>query len=306
MGIPELMDGLGLIALLVGLYAFSEIFVIVSESLKAKYVFDSENLKLKISFSEFKKIFRPATYSSIIGVIIGMIPGLTGRTSSWLSYSFAKKTSKTPEEFGNGSSEGIAASESSNNATVGGSMIPLLSLGIPGSPGMAIIMGAFIIHGIRPGPNLFSSDTNLVYGIFYGFLFTSIALFIVAKMAGPIFSRVLTIPNTVLVPIIIVVSIIGTYTSRYAHFDLWIALVIGIISYFLIKLDFSVPAFVLAFILGPIIEESLRRSLLLSDGSFTIFVSRPLSLILLSGIVVIVLFAFFGKYFKPKAKASAQ
>jgi putative tricarboxylic transport membrane protein len=188
----------------------------------------------------------------------------------------------------------VAAPEAANNATVGGALVPLIALGIPGSPATAIILGAFIIHGIQPGPNMFNASPELVNGLFYGFLIATIMMYIAGRLVTNLFARALTIPNTYLVPIVLTLSIVGIYTSQGLHFSLWLALVVGIAAFFLSKLDFSLPSFILAFILGPIIERSLRRSLLLSDGSPMIFIERPYALGMLLLILLFLVATFIG------------
>jgi putative tricarboxylic transport membrane protein len=304
-GRPELMDGINIIALLVGMFAFSEILVMVSEELRKKYVTDRTGLKTKLTMKEFKRVVKPIGIGSVIGSIVGIFPGMGAGPASWFAYSEAKRVSKKPEEFGKGSPEGIAAPEAANNAVVGGALVPLLSLGIPGSASTAIIMGAFIIHGLQPGPRLFSTEVELVYGIFYGFLLTTFAMFILGKYITTLFARVLTVPNPILVPTVLVFSIIGIYAAHYLFFDLWFALLIGLISFIARKLDFSLPSFILAFVLSPIIEESFRRSLILSEGSYSIFFTRFYSILILLIILAIVVVSII-KWRKEKGKNSVN
>lgn len=295
LGRVELMDGISLVALMVGMFAITEIFVMIGEGVKKKYASKSQGLKTKLTFKEFKSVIKPISTGSGLGSIVGIFPGMGAGTAAWFSYSAAKKMSKKPDEFGKGNPEGIAAPESANNATVGGSLIPLLSLGIPGSPTIAVVMGGFIIHGIQPGPKLFETEATLVYSILYGFLLTTIAMYVLGRLITPMFSRVLTIPNYMLIPMVLMLSIVGAYASNGLHFDLWFILVIGMIFFVLRKLDFSLPSFILAFVLGPIVEENLRRALLVSDGSYAIFVTRPFSIMILALMVVLIFFIVFKK-----------
>jgi putative tricarboxylic transport membrane protein len=300
MGRPELFEGFNLVALIVGIFAIPSVFDMISEEMKKRYVTDHKGLQTKLSLKEFKAVLKPIGIGSVIGSIVGIIPGMGAGPSSWFAYSAAKSVSKSKSTFGKGNPEGIVAPETANNATVGGALVPLLSLGIPGSPVTAIIMGAFIIHGIQPGPKLFSTELDLVNGIFYGFLLTTVAMFFIGKFVTTGFSRVLTIPNPILIPMILAFSFVGTYAARYLFFDLWFVLIIGIVCYFLSKLDFSMPAMILAFVLSPMIEQSLRRSLILSDGSFTIFFTRFYSIILLLIILVIVVISIISRRKKQK------
>lgn len=277
----ELLEGIGMIALLTGLFAFSEIYNIVTNELDKRFSSGRKTLSTGLTLAEFRSVLRPVVRGAGIGSIVGIFPGMGAGPASWFAYIQAKKTSRSPETFGKGNPEGVAAPEAANNATVGGALVPLLALGIPGSPATAIILGAFIIHGIQPGPNLFAASPDLVNGLFYGFLLATIMMYISGRLVTNLFARALTIPNTYLVPVVLTLSIVGIYASQGLHFSLWLALVVGVVAFFLKKLDFSLPSFILAFILAPIIERSLRRSMLLSDGSLMIFIERPYALFIL-------------------------
>ncbi len=306
LGRPELSEGLNIIPVMVGMFAFSELFSMISKNLNRKIVTDLSGLKTRISWKELKSVAKPASSGSVIGSVLGMFPGLGADAASWFSYTLAKKMSKKPETFGQGNPEGIAAPEAANNASVGGSMVPLLSLGIPGSPTIAIIMGAFIIHGITLGPRVFTSESKLVYGILFGFLLTTVFMFLIGKLVTPAFSRILTVRNEYLIPSVLIFSIIGVFVSQNMFFELWLALILGVVSYFMILLEFSVPTFILAFVLCPVIEESLRRSLLLSSGSYSIFVTRPYSLAILLIIAAIIGFVLFNWIRKAKAQHATE
>src|SRR5699024_11138110 len=281
----ELIDGLSFVALLVGVFAVTEIFNMIQKDLQKKYDIRKNQLNAKITLKEFKSILKPTSIGSAIGSIIGVLPGVGSATACWCAYDGAKRASKKPEEFGKGNPEGIAAPESANNAVVGSSLVPLLALGIPGSGSMAVIMGAFIIHGVQPGPMVFSKDTELVHSILLAFLFTTVALFIVGKLLTPVFASVLKVPNPILIPIVFILAILGAFASKDMYLDIWIALITGVVFYFLKKVDYSFPAFVLGFVLSPIIEENFRRSLIMSEGSYSIYFTRPYSI----GLIIILL-----------------
>lgn len=288
MGSLDLLEGIGVVTLMVGLFAFPEIFQIIKDDLHKRYVSDAKGLKTSITFKEFKSVSKSIGIGSTYGSILGVLPGFGAVAASWFSYATVKKLSKEPETFGKGNPEGIAAPESANNATVGGAMVPLLALGIPGSVGIAVIMGAFIIHGIQPGPRIFEQDSNLVYGIMFGFLLTTVALYLMGRVLTPFFLRVLVVPNYILVPIILMLSGIAIYAESGSSFNLWLALLIGIIGFILKLFDYSLASFVIAFVLGPIIEENFRRALILSEGSYSIFFTRPMSLLIVLMIVAII------------------
>lgn len=281
--------------LVVALFAITEVFFMISDDdLHQRRKIDAMNMKIKLTFTEFRKVIKQIFSGSILGSTIGIIPGLGSSASSWFGYIAAKKLSKKPNEFGKGNPEGIVGPESANNATVGGALLPLLTLGIPGSASLAIIAGAFIIHGIQPGPQLFSNNTELVNGIFIGFVFTSIGMFLMGKVLTSAFARVVVTPNSYLVPAILIFSLIGVYVSTTNYTDLWLALILGVIAYYLRRFNYSVYSFVLAFVLSPIMEVGLRRALDISGGSYAIFFSRPYSLLLI-GILLIIIISTIAK-----------
>jgi putative tricarboxylic transport membrane protein len=290
-GIMYMVDGVSLVALLAGLYAISETFNMVIGDLKKRYVTDTKNLRVSISLREYLNIKWTVLSSSLLGSLFGMVPGLGGGTASFLVYNFAKQRSKYPETFGKGNVHGIAAPEAANNAVVGGSLIPLLTLGIPGSPTCAVIASALIMQGIQPGPQVFGANPDLVYGIFWGLLLATIMMIVFGRYTTSIWAYLLVCPNYILVPIIVVASLIGAYSVRGFFIDVWIAIGVGIIAFFLRKIDFNMAAFILAFILAPLIEKSFRRSLMISRGSFVIFFNRPVAIILLVLIVAMIFFS---------------
>lgn len=302
-GNVNLMEGVTMIALLVGLFAISEVMSMLQDDLNKRYVTDTKRTKVAITWKEFQYVRRNIFKGSILGAIIGIIPGLGASAAAWLTYTEAKRTSKTPETFGKGEPNGIATPESANNAAVGGALVPLLTLGIPGSAATAVILGAFMIHGIQPGPLVFKEDPNLINGIFWGFFIAAIMMYIFGKYTTSLWARLLTIPNYILIPIVLFVSLIGSFVARANTFDVWLALIVGIIAFLMKKLDFSLPALVLAFILGPLIEEGLRRSLMLSSGSYSIFFTRGYSLVILS-LIILVLGSTI--YRKLKSKSIVQ
>ncbi len=299
-GSINLLDGLSIVAVVTAVFAVTEILAMLHGKINDKPTFDSQKIKVKLTGNEIKETSKPTLIGSLLGTIIGIVPGLGSGAASFFSYATARKISKSPETFGKGNPEGITAAESANNAAVGGALLPLLSLGIPGSGPIAVIMGAFIIHGIQPGPQVFSQDPGLVYSIFIGFFLTTVAMYVVGRLLTPRFALVLSIPCSILIPILLVLSIIGVYASNSLYFDIWFALVLGIIAFILIKLEFSVPAFILAFILSPIIETSLRRTLILSEGSYSIFLTRPYSLSILLFIIGLILLSTIPKIMKSK------
>lgn len=301
MGNWTLMDGLSLVALITGLFAFSEIFNMSQGNLGTRHVTDTRNLRVHITWQEFKGVYRNILRGSIIGTIVGIIPGLGPTMGSWIAYTEAKRTSKNPEAFGKGEPNGIVAPEAASNAVVGGALLPLLTLGIPGSATVAIILVALLIHGVQPGPRVFIEQPNLIYGIIWGYLLANIIMYIVARLITAQSARLLMIPAYVLLPIILMAALIGSYGARSGNmFDVGTALVIGGVGYFVRRLDYSFPGFILAFVLSGLIESSLRRSLMISQGSFDIFFTRTYSLIVIAMIALIIASSFYSYYRKRK------
>ncbi|MGE4282754.1 MAG: tripartite tricarboxylate transporter permease [Clostridia bacterium] len=303
MGLPILYDGFILVPIITGLFAIAEVLNMVMSDLSTRYVSNTKNLKTHISFKEFMYILPTTIKSSIIGVLFGIVPGLGGGVGAWFTYTEAKRASKNPEKFGKGEPIGIAAPESANNAVVGGALIPFLTLGIPGSSTIAVVASAFIIHGIQPGPAVFQNNPELVYGIFWGLLIATIAMYVFGIYTTSLWARLLVIPNYILVPIVLVTSLIGAYATRNNFFDVGVAIVFGIIGFFIKKLDYSVPGFILAFILAYLFEGSFRRSLMISQGNYSIFITRPFCIVMIALIVLMVGSKLF-QIIKAKKKAT--
>lgn len=297
----NLMDGIHYISLIVGLFAIAEVLNMLTGDLNIRYVTDTKNLKTALTWKEIKYVSKSMFRGSILGSIIGILPGMGAGPASWFAYTDAKRISKNPKEFGKGEPNGIASPEAANNAIVGGALVPLLTLGIPGSPATAVILGAFLIQGIQPGPQVFNSNFDLVAGIFWGFLLTCFFMYFIGKYTTSLWARMLTMPNYVLTPTILLISIIGVYAARGNISDLWVAIIAGIVAFFVQKLDYSLPAFILAFILGPIMEESLRRSLYLSDGSYGIFITRGYSIVIICLIAILLGATLYRKIKNNKA-----
>lgn len=304
--VPELYEGLSLIALVVGLFAFSEVFFMMAGNMRNKYEFSTNDMKIRLTMQEMANGFKAALAGSVIGTVLGILPGVGSTIAGWLSYSAAKQISSTPEKFGNGSGEGIAAPDAANNAVVGGALLPFLTLGIPGTAGIAIIAGAFIIHGIQPGPLLITEQPELINGIFAGFLITSVGMFMMGKLLSRGFAHALVTPNSILVPGVVILSIIGIYTSNTSFFDLWLALGIGIFAFLLRKLDYSVAGFILAFVLAPIIETSFRRAMLLSNGDAMVFIDRPVSLVIICLMASMLLFSIYKTISNKRSSTGAK
>ncbi|WP_256857593.1 tripartite tricarboxylate transporter permease [Pasteurella multocida] len=243
---------------------------------------------------------KPLAIGSLSGILVGIIPGTGASIASFLSYDFSRKVSKKPEEFGKGSVEGIAAAECANNAITGTALVPLLTLGIPGDAAVALMLGALMINGLTPGPNLFQNHGTAVYAIMIGLIFVNIFMLIQGKYLLKFFAKVVKIPQQILIPIIAVFCFAGAYSLKESMFDVGAALVFGIIAYLMDKLGFSAVPTLLGLVLGALTEKNLRRALLISDGDWTLFLERPFSLAFCILILVTIMSIVFNNYKKAK------
>ena len=232
----------------------------------------------RVSWAEFKRSLRTIMRGTAIGTGIGIIPGIGTGIASFMSYARAKRVSKNPEKFGRGSLEGVAASESGNSAVVGATFIPLLTLGIPGDIITAVIMGAFMIQGFIPGPLLFKDHSQIIYAIFIGFIICDIVYFIIGSIAMKYAAYLSRVPRNILFPVVMLFCVVGSYAIQHSMFDIAIMIFFGILGFFMMKLEFATAPLLIAFILSPIGEIALRQSLLMSSGSLSIFVTRPIAL----------------------------
>lgn len=300
-GIDALWGGITMIPVMVGLFAVSELIVKVRSGDSKQGIamqYEKENLSLKGFFSHIKTLLK----SSVIGSFIGAVPGTGASIAAFMSYNEAKRCSKNPDEFGTGCVDGIVAPESANNAVTGSAMIPLLTLGIPGDTVTAILVGALMMQGIVPGPRLFIEQKHWVYSIMIGLLIVNIFMFLQGKIFIKGFVNVTRVPQKVLVPILLVLCVIGAYAGNNAISDILIVVIFGILGYFLRKLDFPLTPMVIALVLGPLAEDNMRRALLLSDGNFATFVTRPISAIFLLISIVTIIWPLVKKFGKVPKK----
>ncbi|WP_298064744.1 tripartite tricarboxylate transporter permease [uncultured Cetobacterium sp.] len=287
----NLYAGLPLVVVLIGLFAISETLLKANMKIGIEKETEKDHLGSgKITKFEYERIFSPTLKSSIIGVIIGAIPGTGASMASFLSYDRAKKSSKFPNEFGNGSIEGVAAAEAANNAVTGATLIPLLTLGIPGDGAVAILLGTLMVNGLTPGPNLFKEHGVTLYAIMVGLIFINLFMFFQGRFLTKYFAKVTEIPKEILVPLIVIFCFAGIYSVNSSIFDLKCSIIFGVIAYILIKLKFSTIPILLGMVLGNLTEMNFRRSLIISQGNLSIFIKRPISLFF---ILLLILAIFF-------------
>jgi len=271
-GQVNLMSGLTFIPVLIGLFALPEIinyFISPGASVQVK----SQLAGKGASWKDIKKCFKTIVRGSFIGVILGAIPGIGGAPAAFMSYSEARRTSKEPTKYGTGEIEGVAAAEAGNNGVAGATMIPLLALGIPGDVITAIILGAFMIHGLRPGPLMFQDNLSLIYALFMGIMLSSFYLLVVGKLSIKAISRIADVPRQRLFPIVLVLCVFGTYAVNNTIFDVGVMFLMGALGFAMLKLAIPAAPFLIAFILGPLLEDNFRQSLLISKGDYGVFFS---------------------------------
>jgi putative tricarboxylic transport membrane protein len=278
-GIPNLYDGLGFIPVVMGLFGVAEILITIEQPYR--HVIKADHTSLLPSREEWRRSIGAIGRGTGIGFFLGLIPGVGAIIPTFAAYVFEKRMSKTPERFGEGAIEGVAAPESANNAYANAAMIPLLTLGIPSSPTIAVLMGAFIINGLTPGPFLFKERPDLVWAVIASFFLGNILLLILNLPFVGMWARLLHLPYQYVCVGTLVFCIIGAYSLQQSVFDIGVMLVCGIIGYGMRKIDMPIAPLVLGLILGPFLEKSLRTSLEMSAGDFSIFFTRPLCFALL-------------------------
>ncbi|WP_414472659.1 tripartite tricarboxylate transporter permease [Microvirga sp. M2] len=276
-----LFEGIPMLAVLIGLFAVSEGFVLAESAGKARDRVSKGAVRaVYLTLTEWKELIRTMISGSVIGTFLGILPGVGGNIACWVARDYAMR--RNPKlAFGKGEPRGIAAPESSNNATVGGAMVPLLALGVPGSPTTAVIVGALVLHGLRPGPQLFTEQPVLVYTILLGLLLACVIMFLLASLSLPWMARVINLPDSVLAAGILIFAILGAYSLRNLAFDVWLTIAFGALGYLMKKLSFPVAPVVLALVLGYLVETNFRTALVTSRGSYSIFFTDPVSVIFL-------------------------
>lgn len=293
-GIKALMDGVGIVPVSVGLFGIAEVLINLDSTMEQN-VYKTRLANLWPSFKDWKESIGAILRGSGIGFFIGILPGGGAVLSSFLSYALEKKISKTPERFGKGEIRGVAGPESANNAAAGSSLIPLLSLGIPANGVMALVAAALIIQGIQPGPLLIKSNPEIFWGLIASMWIGNLLLLILNLPLVGLWVQVLKVPYRFLFPMILLFALIGAYTIDSTIFDIFAMLVFGLLGYLMRKFGYEGAPLLLAFVLGPLLEKALRQALLISNGSFFVFidpVGHPISCITL-GVVLLLLLSNF-------------
>ncbi len=279
-GVPKLMDGISFIPALIGLFAMSSVFYDIEKGFSS-----AKSVALSFAMPKLRELaglWKVYLHSSALGSIIGVLPGAGATITAFICYNEVKRFSRNKDKFGKGWLVGVDAAEEGNNAVVGGSLVPLLTLGIPGSATSAVLIGALMLHNIQPGPLLFQTNGEIVYGIFAGLFIACIAQLILGLIGVPLWIKVISAPKPLLLSVIAVISVVGSYGYNNSIVDVWIMFGFGLLGYILKKLDFPASPIILALVLGGILEENFRRALIISGGDYKIFITQPISASLLA------------------------
>jgi putative tricarboxylic transport membrane protein len=288
-GLTELADGIGVVPVAVGLFGVAEILLTAGQK-QPPDVIRPRLRDLLPSRQEWRDAHLPIWRGTGLGFLIGIIPGSAHVISTFVSYAIERRVSKRPEEFGRGAVAGVAGPEAANNAATSGAFVPMLALGVPGAPVAALLLAAMMVHGVSPGPLLIQQDPRLFWGFIASMYVGNVILLILNLPLVGLFVNLLRVPYPVLYPIVLICSILGVYAVNRSLVDVWIMLAMGALGYVLRKLDFETAPIVLGLVLAPMVELSLRQSLAMSAGSYAIFVTRPIAVVLLAiGLLLVVL-----------------
>ncbi len=279
-GILKLYSGIDLVVMLIGSLAVAQLLIQVEEVAKGRTEAQLPKPKSKddnrFTKEDLKSCWKTWIRSSFIGCGIGALPGLGPALACFVGYDAAKRSSKHPEKFGTGIVEGVAAAEAANNAVCGANMIPLLSLGVPGDTGAAVLIGAFLVQGLTPGPLIFKESPETVYNVYAGLILCNLVLLVIVLLTYRLFAKVSRLETTIIFPVVAIFCVVGVYALSSSLTDIWVMLFFAVIGYILMKFDFPPVTMLIGFILSPIFEANFRRALTLSDGNFSTFFSSPL------------------------------
>ena len=306
-GIPEMMDGMDFLPVAIGLFGLGEVLA-GAETAKGNTILQGRYGLRDVmpSARDWARSRWAIVRGTVLGFSVGLLPGAGPTVASFLSYTVEKKVSKHPQEFGKGAIEGVAGPESANNAAATGAMVPMLTLGIPGSATTAIMLGGLMMWGLRPGPMLFEKNPEFVWGLIASQYIANVMLLILSTAFIPLFVRALRVPYTILMPLIIVFCITGAYSLKNNVWDVGQMLVFGVLGYAMKKLGYSPAALVLALVLGPLAERALRQSLIISDAGLGIFFLRPISAVLMVAALVAVAVPVVRAITRARARISSQ
>ncbi len=302
-GVTELSRGIEMSVVTIAVFGLTEILLNASEHYDAVKLIKVKVKEMYPNKSELKRSIMPIVRGSIVGFAIGLIPGPAAIMSTLASYAVEKKVSKHPEEFGQGAIEGVAGPESANNAASSGAFVPLLALGLPFAPAAAILLSGLTIQGITPGPLFITQHPGLFWALIASMYIGNVMLLILNLPLVPVFASIVKIPPRILLPIVAVISFCGAYSMNNTVFDLWLLVIFAVVGIVMKKSDFDAAPLIVGLVLGPEMESSLRRGLVMSKGSFTAFLTRPISGAIIGFTVLYLIYSFVSKKLKTKNKA---
>ena len=302
-GMPDMATGFRLLPVLLGIFVLSQLLKEVDKALGSSTAIALGRRGASLGVAEWGRHWSNVVRSSLIGTFVGILPGVGASISSMIAYGVARVFSRTPEKFGTGHDEGIVASEAANNANVGGALVPLITLGIPGAPVDAILLGAMIMHQIQPGPLLFATNGNLVWAMIAGYLIANVMMFAIMMGSYRVLAKIITVPAHYLVPVVFILCVIGSYSVGNRLFDVWVMLGFGVLGYALDKAKVPLGPFVIGFVLATPFESELRTALQLSDGSLLAISHRPLALAFVAAALVMLVSPFVRGRSGRKSKA---
>lgn len=284
----DLIAGIAFVPALIGLFAVYQVMIKLEDKHSSENFRDIKTSGF-ISLKELAQNTWNFIRSSVIGIFIGIVPAAGGGIAAFIAYSKAKQSSKTPEKFGTGHLEGLAATETANNASTGGALIPTLTLGIPGDMVTAVIIGGLMVQGLTPGPLLFRDHPDTVYGLFFAFFLANIFMLAWGLALTKVFTKIIEIPSNILMPTIIMMCVVGAFSIGNNPFDVLTMFAFGLLGYIMIKLEYPLAPMLLALILSPMVESNFRRAMIMSQGEFSIFITRPIcAAVLLLALLMII------------------
>ena len=300
-GFPELMAGVNFISVIIGLFALGEVFSNVEN--KITLILDKKKIDWMPTMSDIRRCWGAMIRSSFVGFFMGLLPGCAPAVTTFVAYDIERRVSKHPEQFGKGALEGVAAPEGANNATCSGGFVPLFAFGLPTGPALAVLLGGFMMYGLQPGPLLFKEQPEFVWAVIASMYIGNVMCLVLNLPLVGMWARIALIPFPVLGPLIIIFSIIGAYSIRFLMFDVWVALIFGVIGYLMRKLKFPLAPMVLATVLAQMLETSLSQSLVISRGSASIFFARPIAAVFMTLAFMSIIRGFWVqlKYKRPEA-----
>ena len=300
-GLNELSEGIPFVPVMIGVFGISELLIQADNLHVERKQVIMKAIRLP-NREDYRRVWRTILRSSGIGTFIGILPAEGATVASMIGYNEAKRWSKNPEEFGKGSIEGIAGSEAANNSATGGAMVPTLALGIPGSPTAAVILAGLMVHGLRPGPTMFTEQADFAFAIFWSMMLVNILFFFIGLYGAKIFARVTLIPIQILWPIVFIFSIVGAYALEQSMLDVWIAIGSGILGFFMRRHGFSVVPMAIGLILGGMLETRLGQSMVMLDEKWWLMLTRPLALFFFV-LTALALFGpmIWGRLFKQRS-----